>query len=38
VTVVVLLVGIGESVRLAILLTLVEAAGLLFLIAIGLPD
>jgi len=37
VTVVVLLVGIGESVRLAILLTVVEAAGLLFVIAIGLP-
>jgi APA family basic amino acid/polyamine antiporter len=38
VTVVVLLVGIGESVRLAILLTVVEASGLLFVIAIGLPD
>jgi APA family basic amino acid/polyamine antiporter len=37
-TVVVLLVGIGESVALAILLTVVEAAGLLFVIAIGLPD
>ena len=37
-TVVVLLVGIGESVGLAILLTVVEAAGLLFVIAIGLPD
>jgi amino acid transporter len=38
VTVVVLLAGIGESVALAILLTVVEAAGLLFVIAIGLPD
>ncbi|HWC04582.1 MAG TPA: amino acid permease [Methylomirabilota bacterium] len=36
--VVVLLVGIGESVGLAILLTLVETAGLLFVIAIGLPN
>jgi APA family basic amino acid/polyamine antiporter len=38
VTVVILLAGIGESVALAILLTVVEAAGLLFVIAIGLPD
>jgi APA family basic amino acid/polyamine antiporter len=32
-----LLAGIGESVRLAILLTAVEIAGLLFVILIGLP-
>jgi APA family basic amino acid/polyamine antiporter len=38
VTVVILLAGIGESVALAILLTVVEAAGLLFVIAIGVPD
>jgi hypothetical protein len=38
VTVVVLLAGIGKSVALAILLTVVEAAGLLFVIAIGLPE
>jgi len=38
VTAVVLLVGIGESVGLAVLLTVVEAAGLLVVIAIGLPD
>jgi APA family basic amino acid/polyamine antiporter len=34
---VVLLVGIGESVVLAIVLTVVEAAGLIFVIVIGLP-
>jgi APA family basic amino acid/polyamine antiporter len=34
----VLLVGIGESVGLAIALTLVEAAGLVFVIAIGAPS
>ena len=33
----VLLVGIGESVGLAIVLTVVEAAGLLFVVGIGLP-
>jgi APA family basic amino acid/polyamine antiporter len=33
----VILVGIGESVGLAIVLTVVEAAGLLFIIGIGLP-
>ena len=33
----VLLVGIGESVALAIVLTVVEAAGLIFVIVIGLP-
>jgi APA family basic amino acid/polyamine antiporter len=38
VTVGILLVGIGESVRLAILLTLVEAAGLLGVVFIGLPS
>jgi len=37
VTGVVLLVGIGESVALAIVLTVIEAAGLIFVIAIGLP-
>jgi APA family basic amino acid/polyamine antiporter len=37
VTLVVLLVGIGESVGLAIVLTVVEAAGLLFVIGVGLP-
>ena len=37
VTLAVLLAGIGESVRLAIILTVVEAAGLLFVIAVGLP-
>jgi amino acid transporter len=35
---VILLVGIGESVALAIVLTVVEAAGLLFVVVIGLPD
>jgi APA family basic amino acid/polyamine antiporter len=34
---VVILVGIGESVGLAIVLTVVEAAGLLFIVGIGLP-
>jgi APA family basic amino acid/polyamine antiporter len=34
---VVLLIGIGESVALAVVLTFVEAGGLLFIIAIGLP-
>lgn len=33
----VLLVGIGESVALAIVLTVVEAAGLLFVVGIGVP-
>ena len=37
VTLAVLLAGIGESVRLAIILTVVEAAGLLFVIAVALP-
>jgi APA family basic amino acid/polyamine antiporter len=37
VTSVFLLAGIGESVALAILLTVVEAAGLVFVILIGLP-
>jgi APA family basic amino acid/polyamine antiporter len=37
VTLLVLLAGIGESVGLAILLTVVEAAGLVVVIAIGLP-
>jgi APA family basic amino acid/polyamine antiporter len=37
VTGVFLLVGIGQSVALAILLTVVEAAGLVFVIVIGLP-
>jgi basic amino acid/polyamine antiporter, APA family len=37
VTGVVLLVGIGESVALAIVLTVIEAAGLIFVISIGLP-
>ncbi len=34
----VLLVGVGESVGLAIALTIVEAAGLVFVIAIGVPS
>jgi APA family basic amino acid/polyamine antiporter len=37
VTLLVLLVGIGQSVGLAIALTLVEAAGLLFVVVIGMP-
>jgi APA family basic amino acid/polyamine antiporter len=37
VTALILLVGIGESVALAILLTFVEAAGLLAIVLIGLP-
>jgi APA family basic amino acid/polyamine antiporter len=37
VTLLVLLAGIGESVGLAVLLTVVEAAGLLFVIVVGLP-
>jgi APA family basic amino acid/polyamine antiporter len=37
VTLLVLLVGIGQSVALAIVLTLVEAAGLLFVVVIGMP-
>lgn len=34
----VVLVGTGESIGLALALTLVEAAGLLFVVVIGLPD
>jgi len=34
----ILLVGVGESVGLAIALTIVEAAGLVFVIAIGVPS
>ena len=37
VTLLVLLIGIGESVGLAIVLTVVEAAGLLFVVVIGVP-
>ncbi len=37
VTLLVLLAGIGQSVKLAIVLTLVEAAGLLFVVVIGVP-
>ena len=37
VTLLILLVGIGQSVGLAIALTLVEAAGLLFVVVIGMP-
>src|SRR5262245_13860787 len=37
VTLLVLLAGIGQSVALAIVLTLVEAAGLLFVVIIGMP-
>jgi APA family basic amino acid/polyamine antiporter len=37
VTLVILLAGIGQSVGLAVVLTVVEAAGLLFVVLIGLP-